>query len=161
MTEIHDSWRQKSSEDVGFLDPWGTLRPYRFQILACAALLAIAALVLSLMSPKVWEAEVTLLPGYVGQMSQQATLLEPVPRVVERLRARSFGDSALQKAGLSIAENDPQAKLFRDSLKVNQPVNTDVVRMLARARSPQLAGRLLQEMTDNLRSIHDALLAPS
>jgi len=161
MTETHDSWRRESSEDLGFLVPWGTLRPYRFRIVACAALLAIAALVLSLMSPKVWEAEATVLPGYVGQLAQPATLLEPVPRVVERLRARSFGDSALRKTGLPTSENDPQAKLFRDSLKVNQPLSTDVVRMSARARSSELAGRLLQEMTENLRSIHDALLAPS
>src|SRR5712691_9138575 len=118
MTETHDSWRQESSEDLGFLVPWGTLRPYRFRIVACAALLAIAALVLSLMSPKVWEAEATLLPGYVGP-----ALLEPVPRSVERLRARAFGDTVLRKAGLSTSENDPEARLFRDSLKVNQPWN--------------------------------------
>jgi len=158
MTDPHQTWRREPTEDSEIFDPRGILRPYWRWIVSCAAALALAALVLSLMSPKVWEAEATVLPGQLGQ---PAALLEPVPRSVERLRARAFGDTALGKAGLSTSENDPEAKLFRDSLKINQPWNTDVIRISARARSTQRGARLLQEMIDSLRSVHDALLAPS
>ena len=162
MTETIQSWRRESDDEPGFMDPWGTIRPYWPWILACAAVVAAAALVLSLMSAPVWEAEAAILPAYLTQPGQPtAQPLELVARTAERLRARSFGDAVLAKSGLSISETDPQAKLLRDSLKVTQTLNTDVIHITLRGFSPKLAAQLAQGMVDNLHSVHDALLQPS
>jgi uncharacterized protein involved in exopolysaccharide biosynthesis len=162
MTETIQSWRRESDDEPGFMDPWGTIRPYWPWILACAAVVAAAALVLSLMSSPAWEAQAAILPGYLAQPGQPTPQpVELVARTAERLRARSFGDAVLAKSGLPISENDPQARLFRDSLKITQTLNTDVIHITLRAYSPRLAAQLVQGMIDNLRSVHGALLEPS
>src|SRR5262249_59318864 len=103
--------------------------------------------VVSLMASSVWEAAATILPAYALQPTQSAPQpLELVARSAERLRARSFGDAVLGKLGLRTSERNPDATLFRDSLKVTQPPNTDLIHIVVRAHSVRLATELCQGM---------------
>jgi uncharacterized protein involved in exopolysaccharide biosynthesis len=162
MPETRETWRREPAEELDLVDVWLVLKSRWPWVAACAVALAVAALVLSLLAPAVWEAGATILPAYAwqpGQSSPQS--LESVARAAERLRARSFGDAVLRRTGLRTTERDPEARLFRDSLKVTQPPNTDLIHIVVRARSVRLAARLLEVMIDDLRSVEDGLLQPT
>lgn len=162
MPETRESWRREPAEELGLMDVWLVLKPHRLWIAACGVALAVAALVLSLRTPHVWEAAATILPAYAWQPGQPTPQpLESVARAAERLRTRSFGDAVLRKSGLRTAELDPEARLFRDSLKVTQPLNTDMIHIVIRAHSVRLAARLLEAMIEDLRSFEDELLKPT
>jgi uncharacterized protein involved in exopolysaccharide biosynthesis len=162
MPEARETWRREPAEELGLRDVFLVLKPHWPWISASAVVLAVAALVLSLRTPPVWEAAATILPAYAWQPGQPTPQpLESVARAAERVRARSFGDAVLRKSGLRTIELDPEARLFRDSLKVTQPLNTDLIHIVIRARSVRLATELLQAMIENLRSFEDELLKPT
>jgi uncharacterized protein involved in exopolysaccharide biosynthesis len=162
MPETRENWQREPTDELGLVDVWLVLKPHWPWIAACAVALAVAALVLSLMAPPVWEAAATILPAYAWQSGQPTPQpLESVARAAERLRARSFGDAVLRKSGLRTTERDPEARLFRDSLKVTQPLNTDLIHIVVRARSVHLTTELLQAMIEDLRSGQDELLKPT
>jgi uncharacterized protein involved in exopolysaccharide biosynthesis len=163
MPETGETWRREPTDELGLVDVWLVLKSHWPWTAACAVALAVAALVLSLMAPSVWEAAATILPAYAWQPGQTTAPqpLELVARSAERLRARSFGDAVLQKSGLRTLERDPEARLFRDSLKVTQPPNTDLIHIVVRAHSVRLATSLLQGMIEDLRSVQDELLKPT
>jgi len=162
MPEMRETWGREPAEELGLVDLWLILRPRWPWVAASAVALAIGALILSLMAPAVWEASATILPAYSWQYGQSASQpLESAARAAERIRTRSVGDAVLRKSGVRTTESDPDARLFRDSLKVTQPLNTDLIHITVRAHSARLATELLQAAIDELRSVEDEFLKPT
>src|SRR5262249_4483883 len=162
MPETHQAWRTEPADEIRLGDLWLVLKPRWPWIAACGAMLAAVAFIISLVVPPAWEASATILPGYAWQPGQTTPQpLEYIGRSAERLRARSFGNAVLRRSGLKTSDRDPEARLFRDSLKVTQPVNTDLLHIVVRAHSARLATQLLQGMIGDLRSSQDEILKPT
>src|SRR5262249_26293287 len=134
MPEAHQNRRSERADEVGLADLWLVLKPHVSWVAACSVVLAAVALVISLTASSVWEASATIQSAFAWQLGQPGPqALEPIGRTAERLRARSFGDAVLRKTGLRTTDRDPEARLFRNSLKVSHPLNTDLIHIVVRA----------------------------
>lgn len=162
MSAPPQPWRDEPAGELGLLDLWLSLKPYRGWIAGAAFATALVALGVSMSSARIWQASATVVPAFLAQPGQATGQpVEPIARSVERLQGRGFGDAVLKASGLSTGEDDPEARLFRKSLKVTQPIVTDFIRISVQARSPGSAARLLRAMLDNLRAVENDLVNPS
>ena len=106
--------------------------------------------------PPVWEA---ILVGQVGQVGQQ--LIEPVARVVERIKQMPFQGEVLTSMGIRNDEANPRGKLYRDSIKVKMLPNTDLIEIKVRGYSREEAKSNAEATLDRLAKIHEQLAKPS
>jgi hypothetical protein len=106
-----------------------------------------------------WEATAWIRIGQVGQVpTGQDPKVEPLPRVIERLKLASFEDNVLGSIGVD--PGSPEAGLYRKSLKLEpMPYAGQLVRMSVRARSPQMAHRFATATVARLQAVHQHLEA--
>ena len=101
-----------------------------------------------------WEANAWIQIGQVGVVPEgQDPKVEPLQRVLERLKLVPFENEVLKSAGFS--PDAPQSRLYRDSLKLEpMPYAGPLIRLSVRADSPQLARRLAEATVARLDAIH-------
>jgi hypothetical protein len=118
----------------------------------------------SLLSRSVWSGEVVVRVAQFGQLGQVGQpgpqLVEPIPRAAERFKMRDFQNGILRRAGIPDGEDDPEAKLFRSSLRARM-IPTDLLRIEVHAYSQEKVRRLLEGAVESLRQIHEDLAVPA
>lgn len=101
--------------------------------------------------------------GQVGQpdVGQVTSLIEPPTRAVERLKLRPFRDGVLASIEIRTSDDEPRARLYRDSMQVRQLPNTDLIELKVRGYSPEEARKLAEATISRLQEIHGRLALPS
>ncbi|MFT4116902.1 hypothetical protein [Bradyrhizobium sp.] len=121
---------------------------------AIVAVMAIAAL--SLAGPR-WEAEVRIRAGQVYDvLSGAARPVEPLHNVLERIRARSFLRDALKSKGIS-PDGETLETLYEGS-SVDLVPATELIRVRARASSPDEARTIVTALFEHLSSMQGELM---
>jgi hypothetical protein len=106
-----------------------------------------------------WEATAWIQIGQVGQVpSGQKQEIEPILRVIERLKMVPFENEVMRSLGF--APDSPEAKLYRKSIDlVPLPYAGPLVRMSVRGYSPQQARQFATATVKRLQAIHQRLEA--
>ena len=148
-------------DEISLREIWQVLVRYKWLVLGMPAIAVAVALVVSFLLKPVWEATAVVQVGQVGQVGQAGQLIEPVARVVERLKVRSFGDAVLAGLGVPRDEKNPLAHLFRHSLQVKPLPAADLIEVRVRGYSRQEASQWADAIFEKLHKIHAELAAPT
>lgn len=131
------------------------LREWRwFLIFAIPVLVATVAYVTTARSQ--WEAEAWIQIGQVGVAPMGVDpKVEPLLRVIERVRTRAFQDQVTLALGMP--EASPQAALYRRSLKTEPEPYANLFRLFVRGYSQDEAKALATATVTQLQAIHAQL----
>lgn len=148
-----------SSDELTLAEVWQVLVANKKWVLGIPLLAFVAALIaVTVMKPE-WEASAAIQVGAVGT-DQGKQLVEPVPRVIARMKLKAFEDAVL--GGLKVPlSNDATARQYRKTLKAKALPNTDLIEIKVRGRSPQEAQRLVEGTVAYLHDVHKAMAQPS
>jgi capsular polysaccharide biosynthesis protein len=113
-------------------------------------------LLLFLMRPQ-WESTAFIRVGQIGQMMHAPDrAIEPVASMVERMRMVPFQNDVLSR--IKIGSEDPAARLYRRSIRIEPVPGTDLVQVKVRGRNREEAGQFVQATVDHLRDIHGRMV---
>nr|WP_233175312.1 lipopolysaccharide biosynthesis protein [Dyella sp. ASV24] len=106
-----------------------------------------------------WEATGYIQIGQVaGVLQGQDPKVEPLARVLERLKFVPFQNQVMARIG--IGENTPEARLYRKSMKLEPlPYAGPLVKFTVRGWSPQQARQFAEATVAQLQALHQPLLA--
>lgn len=152
-----------ADDDLRPSDAWRMIVGGWRWVFGVPLVLALASMAYVYMSDAQWESTAAIQIGQVGQaeVGKMTALVEAAPRAIERMKLASFQDNVLASAGIDTSERDPEARLYRSSLKLRQPPGTDLVELRVRAFSRDGALRLAEATVAQLRKSHDELARPS
>ena len=133
-----------------FICGWKWFAAVLILILACTY--AFAHLV-----KRQWQATAWIQIGQVGQVPPgQDPKVEPLLRVIERLKLVPFENEILKSAGYT--HNSPVAELYRKSLKLEpMPYAGPLIRLTVRAYSREQATELATATVTQLGAVHQRL----
>lgn len=141
---------------INLRDLWRVLVKHKKWVLGIPVLSVLIAFIsVSLMKP-VWEASAAIQGGRVNQVS-----IEPAARSIERMKLKTFGDAVLTELKISLDEDNPQARLYRNSLNLKVLGSTDLIRLQVRAYSRQEAISGIEATVNQLRKIHQQMAESS
>lgn len=106
-----------------------------------------------------WEATGYIQIGQVaGVLQGQDPKVEPLARVLERLKFVPFQNQVMARIG--IGESAPEARLYRKSMKLEPlPYAGPLVKFTVRGWSPQQAKQFAEATVAQLQALHQQLLA--
>jgi uncharacterized protein involved in exopolysaccharide biosynthesis len=151
-----------AEDETTLIDIWRVLARYKRWVIGTPVVFAAAALLGSSLMTPVWEATAAAQVGQVGQIGQigqGGTLIEPIARVVERMKLKPFGSSVLRKMGKPV--EDEEGKLFLDTLKVRAVPNTDLLEVKVRAYTSEMAKAYAEATVALLGAVHGELAKPT
>ncbi|HUX65241.1 Wzz/FepE/Etk N-terminal domain-containing protein [Sulfuricella sp.] len=157
MTNQTDN--QISPDEISLLEIWQVLVRQKKWVIGIPVLALIAAAAVSALIPPVWEATLVGQIGQIGQVGQQ--LIEPVARVVERIKQKPFQGEVLVSMGIPKDEENSKGKLYRDSIKVQILPNTDLIEIKVRGYSREEAKRNAEATIGRLSKLHEELAQPT
>lgn len=143
-------------DEIYIADLWRVFtREWRWFALVLVAVLACTfAFIHS--SKRQWEATAWFQIAQVGQVpSGQDPHAESFQRVLERVQTVDFQNQVLKNQGF--AEDSPEARLYRKSLKFDPSPYAQMIKLTIRATSPELAVRLATATVDELHALHRQL----
>ena len=109
-----------------------------------------------------WEASALLRVGQVtGPDGYGATLVELPGQVLERVRQESLRDSVLSKLGIPLEISNPEARLYRNSLKSQLVPGTNAVELKLRGHTPDRARQFMVETVGHIEQVHYKIYKPS
>jgi hypothetical protein len=86
-------------------------------------------------------------------------LIEPVAKAIERLKLPAFRDGTL--VALGVGTQDPKAGLYRNSLRLRQLPNTDLIELRIRGFSREDAREFARLTVERLAAIHGQVAQPT
>lgn len=143
-------------DEINLRDLWRVLVKHKKWVLGIPVLSVLIAFISVSLTKPVWEASAAIQGGQVNQVS-----IEPAARSIERMRLKTFGDAVLTELKISLDEDNPQARLYRNSLKLKVLGGTDLIRLQVRAYSRQEAISGIEATVNQLRKIHQQMAEPS
>lgn len=149
----------EQQDEIYLVDVWRIfVREWRWFVAMPVLALAGAFAFAHLARPQ-WEATAWIRLGQVGPVpSGEDPKIEPLLRVIERLKLVPFENEILASAGF--APESREATLYRKSLKLEpMPYAGPLIRMTLRAGSPELATRLAGATVERLRAVQQSLRA--
>jgi uncharacterized protein involved in exopolysaccharide biosynthesis len=145
-------------DEVYVLDLWRILAREWVWFVAGLLVALIASFAVSHSARRQWEATAFIQIGQVPALPGTDPKVEPLARVLERLQMVPFQNRVM--ANLGIAEDAPEAKLYRKSLKLEPlPYAGPLVKFTVRAWTPEQAHRFAEATVAQLQTVHRALLA--
>jgi uncharacterized protein involved in exopolysaccharide biosynthesis len=149
--------------ELGLIDIWQILVRERRWVIGIFSVCILGALAFVLLVRPEWEATAVIQIGQVGQptIGQASVLIEPPARTMERMRLKSFEDAVLADLKMPVEDNDPNAGLYRSSLKLKLLPNTDLIEMKVRGHSREEAAKWAEATVNYLRGLHEKLAEPS
>lgn len=150
------------TRDTTLGETWHVLARHKWWVIGCS-LLAVAGAVVTVFSVRpVWEAKGTVLIGQLFESGQSGMqLVEPVSRAVERMQLKTFRDEVLSQLKESIEEENPSARLYRNSLKATAVPDAELISIRVKGYSPDQARSFLQATVESLRYKHGQIAAPT
>jgi len=143
-------------DEIYIADLWRVLvREWRWFAIVLAVVLACTFAFIHTSKPQ-WEASAWFQIAQVGQVpSGQDPHAESFQRVLERVQTVDFQNQVLKNQGF--AEDSPEARLYRKSLKFDPSPYAQMIKLTIRATSPELAVRLAKATVDELHALHQQL----
>lgn len=143
---------------------WRILISRRHWLFGLPVLFGLIALAHGLLAQPQWEAAAMLQVGRIPQIRQanldpKGDLIEPVAKTIERLKLPAFRDGTL--AALGVGTLDPKAQLYRDSLRLRQLPNTDLIELRIRGFSREDARNYVRVTVERLAAVHGQLAQPT
>lgn len=158
--------REAGSNDgvLTMAELWRILISRRQWVFGLPVLLGLIALAHGLLTPPQWEAAAIIQVGRIPQVRQanpdpNGGLIEPVAKAIERLKLATFRDGTL--LALGVGTQDPKAGLYRDTLRLRQLPNTDLIELRIRAFSPEDARKFVRVTVERLAVIHGQVAQPT
>ncbi|MGH8214002.1 MAG: Wzz/FepE/Etk N-terminal domain-containing protein [Rhodanobacteraceae bacterium] len=141
-------------DEIYLIEAWRMLLREWQWFAAALAFALLTTFALTHLLKRQWQATAWLQIGQVGVVpSGQDPKVEPLARVMERLKLVPFENEILRGAGFS--PDAPQSKLYRSSLELDPlPYAGPLIRLSLRAESPQLARRLAEATVARLGDVH-------
>lgn len=137
------------------------LKQYLWLLIALPLLAIVLVYTFLPASKPQWEAIAVIQIGQIGGNGIPGSVLEPAPRLIERVKLQAFTDGAFSLAG-PVANTDPMSRtLFRISLKARSIPNTDYVEIKVRGYSVEDAKKNAQLAVDYIKKGHEELARPT
>lgn len=114
----------------------------------------VLGLAIAFIVPAQWEASALVRIGQLGNAGNAGNVIEPPLQVVDRVKNRSFQNSALTSLKLPISDSDIKAKSFRNSLKVKLE-KSELITLTLRATSPSEAEQNMNAVVNELKRVHN------
>lgn len=145
----------KNVEDLDpqarLLEIWRTLASRKLILIITTVVGLLGAWISAVFTAPQWEAVAIVQIGTVGQKDQ---LIEPVTKVVERMRLASFKAAVIRSLSTH-AEKSKDASLYRESLAVRGIPATDLVQITVRGFSPVAAQTHVEATAKHLEEVHE------
>jgi uncharacterized protein involved in exopolysaccharide biosynthesis len=143
---------------------WRILISNRHWVFGFPVLFGLIALGYGLLAQPQWEAAAILQVGRIPQIQQanldpNGALIEPVAKAIERLKLPAFRDGTL--VALGVGTQDPKAGLYRNSLRLRQLPNTDLIELRIRGFSREDAREFARLTVERLAAIHGQVAQPT
>jgi capsular polysaccharide biosynthesis protein len=161
---LQQTSRVPAEQDPAFLQFWHLIVRRRAWVLATLALSVLTALVAIQIIEPSWEAKAIVQVGQTGQLEPDVRppqLIESTPRVVERLKSRSFQDGVLTSIELRADAQSNAADLFRATLRVAAIPNADLIEITVRGYSREEAKQFAEGLVTRLKAKHIELARPT
>ncbi len=155
--------RRSAEEDLRLSDVWWTIATGRRWVIGVPLVTVLIALAYVTLSDPQWESSAVVQMGQVGQaeVGKATATVETPPRAIERMKTPTFQNDVLASIGISTADDNAKARLYRRSLRLRQPPGTDLIELRIRAYSLDEARHLAEATVEQLRKSHDKLALPS
>jgi capsular polysaccharide biosynthesis protein len=133
-------------------------------LLGGALIGGVLGLAMAFIQPLQWEASTLIQVGQLGNAGGAeggiGTNIEPPLRVADRIKNRSFQNDVLKNLGLMTGEDDSNANVFRDTLKVKLE-KSELLNLTLRAMSPDEAKLHMSAVVNELKKIHTRISVPT
>lgn len=143
----------QSDDELSLLDLVMFVRRHGAILLGGTLIGGVLGLAVAFALPAQWEASALI---RVGQL-READLVEPPPRVVDRVTQKSFRDDALKRMDVSPDGSNPKASLLLNSLKVKVE-KSGLVGVRVRGTTPDEAARFANALIAELISAHTKIV---
>ncbi len=152
-----------NEEEIRLIDVWRILARQKKWVWGIPAVTVACALAFVLVVSPQWEATAVIQIGQVGQgaVGLGRPLVESPPRAIERMKLNAFRDAVLADLKIPSDEDNPEARLYRASLKLKLLPDTDLIELRVRGRSREDAEKWAQATVARLRDVHQELARPS
>lgn len=146
-------------DEIYLLDVWAIfVREWRWFVAALVFSLLVTFVLTRLIADQ-WQATAWIRIAQVGVVpTGEDPKVEPLLRVIERLKLESFENEVMRSAGFS--PDARESKLYRRTLELEpMPYAGPLIRLKLRAHSAQLARRLAEATVAQLSALHQRLEA--
>ena len=147
-------------EEFSLLDLVAFVRQHSLILLGGALIGGVLGLVIAFALPAKWEANAIIRVGQFGKVEVKGEAIEPPLQVVDRIKNKSFQNDVLKSLGLATDEDEPDAKLFRDTLKVKLE-KSELINLSLRGMSADEAKQNMSAVVKELKNIHIRMSAPT
>jgi hypothetical protein len=129
-------------------------------LLGGALIGSVLGLAIAFIQPLEWEAKALIRIGQLGNAGAVGNAIEPSLQTVDRVKSKSFQNDVLKNLGISTDEDDADAELFRDTLKVKLE-KSELINLSLRGKSPDEVKRHMDAVVSELKNIHVKMSEPS
>jgi hypothetical protein len=147
-------------EGISLLDLGAFIRRNLGTLLGGALIGGVLGLALAFIPPSEWEAKALVRIGQYGNAGAAGAAIEPPLQVIDRVKYKSFQNDVLKSLGISTGEDDANAELFRDTLKVKLE-KSELINLSLRGRSPDEVKLHMNAVVNELKNIHVRMSGPS
>jgi hypothetical protein len=146
-------------DELSFPDLVTLIRRNLGALLGGALMGGVLGLTLAFVLPAQWEGNASIRIGQLGNTGnagnegEVGSAIEPPLQVVDRIKNKSFKNDVLKSLGLSTDEDDANAKLFRDTLKVKLE-KSRLISLSLRGKSPDEVKLHMNAVVNELKNIH-------
>lgn len=136
---------------------WHAISRRKLTVLMVIALVMLTAWVGIFFTSPQWEATAVVQIGKIGQKDQ---LIEPISKVLERVRLRSFQSTVIANAQSDSASTQDRT-LYHKSLAVRPITGTDLIQITVRGFSPAAAKQFALDTAEHLGEVHEKASEPA
>jgi len=147
-------------DQLSLLDLVAFIRRNLGTLIGGALIGAALGLALAFILPAKWEANALIRVGQLGFVGIVANPIEPPLQLVDRIKNTSFQNDVLRSLGVDTGEDDSDAKLFRDTLKVKLE-KSELINLTLRGMSPDEAKLNMSAVVNELKAIHLRMSVPT
>jgi uncharacterized protein involved in exopolysaccharide biosynthesis len=147
-------------DELGLVNFAAFIRVNLRTLLFAAFIGGVLGLAVTFILPAQWEASTLIRIGQLGNAEGVGSAIEPPLQVVDRIKNKSFRNDVLKNLGMAIDEDDPDANLFRNTLKVKLE-KSELISLSLRGKSPDEVKRHMDAVINELKNIHVKMSVPT
>ncbi len=144
---------EKGGDQLSLLDVYNVARHYKWWLLASPLVAGVlAGFIVSYVLQPAWEGSAVLEMGRIGTVS-----VEPSVNVMTRMMLPSFAEGVLRDAGIKPGD----LNAYKGTLTVSKVKEADLLAVVVRAPSAEMAKNQLQSSIAYLQKVHSEMMAAS